>query len=307
MNHMHQPRLRGQEHQGLPARMPFAAPLLAVRQLTHMYGPGCDACLELTGPEAETNICSRCGTVVAVGRINFELYPEEILGIVGESGSGKSTLIRLLCFDLPARAGSMELHLPPGREAPLPLAGRNLLALNAFKRRQVRHALMGVVYQYPHLGLRLEISAGGNIAEQLLLAGWRRVASMRQRSGELLSYTEVPLAWLDEPPRRFSGGMQQRVQIAKALANRPLLLFLDEVTTGLDLSVQARVLDLLRSLQQEFRLAMVVVSHDLGVIRLLTRRTLVMRYGRIVEAGLTDQILEDPQHPYTQLLVNSQL
>jgi len=112
---------------------------------------------------------------------------------------------------------------------------------------------------------------------------------------------------MDEPPQNFSGGMQQRVQIAKALSNSPLILFLDEVTTGLDLSVQARVLDLLRTLQRELRLSMIAVSHDLGVIRLLTARTLVMKHGRIVEAGLTDQILEDPQHPYTQLLVNSQL
>jgi putative phosphonate transport system ATP-binding protein len=112
---------------------------------------------------------------------------------------------------------------------------------------------------------------------------------------------------MDEPPSRFSGGMQQRVQIAKALSNNPKILLLDEVTTGLDLSVQARVLDLIRGLQREFHLSMIVVSHDLGVIRLLCQRTLVMRYGRVVETGLTDQILEDPQHPYTQLLVNSQL
>ncbi len=284
-----------------------AHPLLLVRQLTHRYGPGCEACLELTGPEWETNICCRCGTVVAVGQVDLELYPEEILGVVGESGSGKSTLVRLLCFDLPAVAGTMQLQVPPGHAEPMPLSGRNLFALSAFEKRQVRNALMGIVYQYPHLGLRLGVSAGGNIAERLLLAGWRRVDRMRQRSTELLARTEVPLERLDEPPRNFSGGMQQRVQIAKALSNQPLLLFLDEVTTGLDLSVQARVLDLLRSLQQQFRLAMVVVSHDLGVIRLLTSRTLVMRYGRIVEGGLTDQILEDPQHPYTQLLVNSQL
>jgi putative phosphonate transport system ATP-binding protein len=101
--------------------------------------------------------------------------------------------------------------------------------------------------------------------------------------------------------------MQQRVQIAKALSNNPKILLLDEVTTGLDLSVQARVLDLIRGLQREFHLSMIVVAHDLGVIRLLCQRTLVMRDGRVGEMGLTDQILEDPQHPYTQLLVNSQL
>jgi putative phosphonate transport system ATP-binding protein len=110
---------------------------------------------------------------------------------------------------------------------------------------------------------------------------------------------------LDDLPAHFSGGMQQRVQISKAIANHPPLLFLDEVTTGLDVSVQAKVLDLIRELQQELGVAMIVVSHDLSVIRMLTDRTLVMKNGRIVEKGLTDQILQDPQHPYTQLLVSS--
>ena len=112
---------------------------------------------------------------------------------------------------------------------------------------------------------------------------------------------------MDEPPCNFSGGMQQRVQIAKALSNNPLILFLDEVTTGLDLSVQARVLDLIRNLRSEFNLSMLVVSHDLGVINLLCQRTMVMKSGHVVESGLTDQILQDPQHRYTQLLVASQL
>ena len=97
------------------------------------------------------------------------------------------------------------------------------------------------------------------------------------------------------------------MQIAKALSNSPLILFLDEVTTGLDLSVQARVLDLIRCIRSEFNLSLLVVSHDLGVINLLCQRTMVMKYGRVVEAGLTDQILQDPQHRYTQLLVASQL
>jgi putative phosphonate transport system ATP-binding protein len=171
----------------------------------------------------------------------------------------------------------------------------------------LRNQLMGIVFQNPHLGLKLHISAGGNIAERLLAAGERNVANIRQRAGLLLEKTEVSRQRMDEPPINFSGGMQQRVQIAKAISNNPLVLLLDELTTGLDVSVQAKVLDLIRKLQQEMNVTTLVVSHDLGVIRLLTRRTLVMKNGRIVEAGLTDQILEDPQHPYTQLMVSSML
>jgi putative phosphonate transport system ATP-binding protein len=166
---------------------------------------------------------------------------------------------------------------------------------------------MGIVHQNPHLGLRMAVSAGGNVAERLLEAEWRSIAAMRSRAAELFERTEIPVDRLDEPPRNFSGGMQQRVQIAKALASGPVLLLLDEMTTGLDLSVQARVLDLVLALQAELGLAMLVVSHDLGVVTHLCHRTLVMRHGRVVEAGLTDQVIQDPQHPYTQLLVSSQL
>jgi putative phosphonate transport system ATP-binding protein len=133
------------------------------------------------------------------------------------------------------------------------------------------------------------------------------VGEIRGRASELLEKTEVPVQRMDDRPSSFSGGMQQRVQISKAIANNPPLLFLDEVTTGLDVSVQARVLDLIRELQQDLGIAMIVVSHDLSVIRMLTDRTLVMKNGRIVESGLTDQILQDPQHEYSQLLVSSLL
>ncbi|MGC2692022.1 MAG: ATP-binding cassette domain-containing protein, partial [Desulfobaccales bacterium] len=287
-----------------------------VQDLTKIYGPGCPLCLTSTGPDHDTNQCPHCGSVVACGRVSLELYPDEILGIVGESGSGKSTLVKLLFFDEEATSGEMyfrgkqflsqnRAELPPDLSEPV--NGENLLTLSSFQKRRIKNAFMGMVYQYPHQGLRLEVSAGGNIAERLITAAWRHVGNMRQRAAILFEKTEIPVPRLDESPQNFSGGMQQRVQIAKALSNNPMFLFLDEVSTGLDLSVQARVLDLLRTLQREFHLSMVAVSHDLGVIRLLTARTMVMKDGRIVESGLTDQILEDPQHPYTQLLVNSQL
>lgn len=289
-------------------------PLVRVRGLGKTFGKGCPQCLQHTGPETDSNLCPACGTVVACHDINFDLYPGEALGVVGESGSGKSTLVRLLHFEWPASYGTLEIQRSALSGLGLDSLGDdngsysgNLLAENDFRKRQLRHALMGIVYQNPHLGLRMGVSAGGNIAERLLGAGWRNIAKMRARAAELLEKTEVPVSRMDEPPANFSGGMQQRVQIAKALSNNPLLLFLDEVTTGLDLSVQARVLDLIRNLRQEFNLSLLVVSHDLGVINLLCQRTMVMKAGRVVESGLTDQILQDPQHRYSQLLVASQL
>lgn len=281
-------------------------PILDVKGLTKIFGDGCHLCHQSTGPEYETNVCRHCGSIVACSDVSFKLYPGEILGIVGESGSGKSTVVKLLHFDWDATSGEVFIQ-STSMDKSININGKNLFARSPYQKRQIRNLFMGIVYQNPHLGLRMDVSSGGNIAERLITANWRSIAMMRGRASELLEKTEIPVERMDEPPANFSGGMQQRVQIAKALSNNPLILFLDEVTTGLDVSVQARVLDLIRNLQSELNLSMIIVSHDLGVIRLLTKRTIVMKYGRIVEAGLTDQILEDPQHPYTQLLVSSQL
>jgi putative phosphonate transport system ATP-binding protein len=285
---------------------PATPPLLSVRNLTKHYGPGCEHCQTETGRQSDRNVCPQCGTVVACQQVDFDLFPGEVMGIVGESGSGKSTVLKSLHFDIEPTSGEMLLHTN-GHLAQEGPSGQNCFTLSSFHKRMLRNTLMGIVYQHPHMGLRMQISAGGNIAERLLMADWRHLGRIRERAGGLLAKTEVPLERMDDEPRHFSGGMQQRVQIAKALCNEPLLLLLDEVTTGLDVSVQARVLDLVRSLQAELDLSTVVVSHDLGVIRMLTTRTLVMKNGWVVETGLTDQVLEDPQHPYTQLLVSSAL
>jgi putative phosphonate transport system ATP-binding protein len=228
------------------------------------------------------------------------LFPGEVLGIVGESGSGKSTVVRLLYFDLEKSGGSAFLK-------PYQAGLDNILDESNQKKRFIRNNLMGMVYQNPRDGLNFRFTSGGNIAEKLIMAGNMNVRHIRGRSSQLLEKTEVPILRMDDRPSSFSGGMQQRVQISKAIANNPPLLFLDEVTTGLDVSVQAKVLDLIRELQQDLGIAMIVVSHDLSVIRMLTDRTLVMKNGRIVESGLTDQILQDPQHEYSQLLVSSLL
>jgi len=274
--------------------------VLYCRNVSKIYGLSCPACIAETGPEAGSNICPRCGSVVACGDIFLDLYEGEILGIVGESGSGKSTLIKCLYFDLEPTSGEAYLSCYQSGK-------KNIFAENSQKKRYIRNHLTGMVYQNPHLGLRLDFSCGGNMAEKLLTADCYNLGKIRRRAAELLEKTEAPIARMDDLVKNFSGGMQQRVQIAKALANNPPILLLDEVTTGLDVSVQAKVLDLIKYLQRKLGISMLVVSHDLGVIRLLTNRTAVMKDGRIVELGLTDQILEDPRHPYTQLLVNSLL
>jgi putative phosphonate transport system ATP-binding protein len=175
------------------------------------------------------------------------------------------------------------------------------------RKKFIRNQLLGMVYQNPHLGLRMFFSSGANVAEKLIAAGNRNVAAMMERTRSLLEHLEIPVNRVREPPVNFSGGMQQRVQIAKAAANNPPILLLDEVTTGLDLSVQARVLDLVKRIQREYGVSMIVVSHDLAVVRMLSDRTVVMLDGQIIEEGITDQIMEDPQHVYTQTLVNSLL
>lgn len=274
--------------------------LLRVRGLTKIHGQPAPDSVARTGPEHGTNLDARTGAVVALAGVDFDLYPGEVLGVVGESGSGKSTLLQMLYFDLEPTSGEAWF-------AALDEGSTNLFDLSSQRRRHVRNHLMGMVYQNPRDGLNFAYSAGGNIAEKLLMAGHFHVGRLRRRASSLLARTEVPVPRMDETPARFSGGMQQRVQIAKAIANEPPLLFLDEVTSGLDVSVQALVLDMIRELQAELGISMVVVSHDLGVIRMLTDRTLVLKHGRVVEHGLTDQILQDPQHPYTQLLVSSLL
>lgn len=271
--------------------------ILKVRGLTKIYGSGCPQCSTSTGAEANTNICPFCGSLIAAWDINFDLYQGEILGIMGESGSGKSTLVKLLYFDQNPTQGSANFF--DGSQV------YNLFSLNAAQQRWLKNHKLGMVYQNPYLGLNFRVSAGGNIAERLLMSDLLNYGEIRSRSTQLLERTEFLVERMDELPNKFSGGMQQRIQIARALAIKPPLLFLDEVTTGLDLSVQAKILDLILEIKQQLKVAMLVVTHDLGVVRLLTSRTIVMKYGRIVESGLTDQVLEDPQHHYTQQLVAS--
>jgi len=271
-------------------------PVLKVDSLTVRYGDGCAAC----GQYMEKNRCTACGTIWAARALSLQVYHGEVLGVVGESGSGKTTLMQSLYFDIEPTGGSAYLQAFHG-------GARSIWTASAAERRRIKNNLMGIVYQNPAMGLRMHYSAAANIAEKLIAAGVRDAGQMTSRAIELLDAVEILTSRMAEAPVTFSGGMRQRVQISKALANNPSILLLDEVTTGLDLSVQAKVLDLIRKIKAQYGISILLVSHDLAVIRMLADRTIVMLDGRIVESGLTDQILEDPQHAYTQQLVHSLL
>ncbi len=272
---------------------------LEVSQLCKRYGPGCERCFASTGAERKTNICGTCGTIVALNDVSLTLPQGEIVGIMGESGSGKSTLLRCLFFEDTPERGSAVFSTAS--------ESWSLFDLNAAEARSLRDRMFSVVHQNPRLGLNFDVSAGGNIAERILTSGRRHYGYVRNRASELLDRTCVPTGRIDELPGSFSGGMQQRVQIAKALSVQPAILFLDEVTSGLDLSVQARILDLIQELHRQLQLSLLVVTHDIGVVKLLASHALIMQHGQIVERGLTDRVLEDPQHAYTQELIGAAL
>ena len=247
-----------------------------------------------------TGLGKRFGDRIACRDVSFQVWPGEVLGVVGESGSGKTTLLHCLSARLRPDAGRIEYRLRDGRVA-------ELFELSEPARRLLTRTDWGFVHQNPRDGLRLGLSAGANIGERLMAVGARRYGDIRDTAIDWLAKVEIETDRVDDAPLTFSGGMQQRLQIARNLVSQPRLVFMDEPTGGLDVSVQARLLDLLRGLCDELGLAAIVVTHDLGVARLLAQRLMVMRGGAIVETGLTDQVLDDPQHPYTQLLVSSML
>ncbi len=240
------------------------------------------------------------GAIPALVDVELDLWPGEVLAVVGESGSGKTTLLNVLSGRIAPDRGAVWYRDPAGRL-------HDVHAMPAPMLRQLHRSDWGFVHQNPHDNLRMGITAGGNVGERLMAQGGRHYGSIRAAALDWLTQVEIDTNRIDDLPRTFSGGMLQRLQIARTLVTHPRLVFMDEPTGGLDVSVQARLLDLIRTLVTRLGIAAVLVTHDTAVARLLAHRIMVMQRGRVVETGLTDQVLDDPQHPYTQLLVSSVL
>jgi len=250
-------------------------PLLSVDNLTRVYGKR-----------------------IGCADVSFDLWPGEVLAIVGESGSGKTTLLNCISSRMTPTCGTVHYRMRDGESA-------DIYKMAEAERRYLMRTDWGFVHQNPIDGLRMTVSAGANVGERLMAVGNRHYGNIRNTAIEWLSRVEIDEDRVDDQPRTFSGGMRQRLQIARNLVTEPRLVFMDEPTGGLDVSVQARLLDLLRGLVSDLGLAVVVVTHDLAVARLLSDRMIVMKEGRVIEAGLTDRVLDDPRAPYTQLLVSS--
>jgi len=238
------------------------------------------------------------GTIPALVDVEADLWPGEMLAVVGESGSGKTTLLNALSGRIAPDRGTVWYRDPAGHL-------HDVHAMPAPALRRLHRSDWGFVRQDPRETLRMAVSAGGNIGERLMAHGARHYGQIRAKALDWLAQVEIDPARIDDLPLTFSGGMLQRLQIARVLVTHPRLVFMDEPTGGLDVSVQARLLDLIRTLVARFGIAAVLVTHDIAVARLLAQRIMVMQRGRVVEAGLTDQVLDDPRHPYTQLLVSS--
>lgn len=230
--------------------------------------------------------------------VGFEIWPGEVLAVVGESGSGKTTLLNCISGRLQPTGGRVTYN---GLGNGIQVLGD----LTEAERRYLMRTDWGFVHQNPADGLRMGVSAGANVGERLMAVGQRHYGRIRETAADWLTRVEIGTDRLDDRPDTFSGGMRQRLQIARNLVTGPRLVFMDEPTGGLDVSVQARLLDLLRGLVGELGLSAIIVTHDLAVARLLSQRIMVMKDGLVIEQGLTDRVLDDPQAPYTQLLVSS--
>jgi ABC-type dipeptide/oligopeptide/nickel transport system ATPase component len=255
-----------------------ASPLLSVQDLTVVFD-------------------TDAAPIVAVNAISFSINSGETLGLVGESGSGKS----ITAFSI------LRLVPPPGRitGGRVLFRERDLLSLSEREMREVRGAGISLIFQEPMTALNPVMTVGDQIAEALTVHGQASRSEAKARAIELLEAVRIPDAArrVRDYPHQLSGGMRQRVMIAIALACRPPLIIADEPTTALDVTIQAQVLDLMRDLKARFNLALLLITHDFGVIAEMADRVAVMYKGRIVEEGPVRQILRAPQHEYTRALL----
>ena len=253
--------------------------------------------LEIT--DLQVQLPTEVGVVHAVNGIGFDIRPGEVLGLVGESGCGKSM----------SALAVMRLVPEPGRvtSGSITFQGGNLLKLSDVDMRAVRGKDIGMVFQDPMSSLNPVMTVGKQLCEPLELHLNLGRAEARRRAIELLDLVGIPDPHrrIDDHPFEFSGGMRQRVMIAMAIACRPKLLIADEPTTALDVTIQAQILDLLRQLRHELDTAIILISHDLGVIAGIADRVSVMYAGRIVESADADELFDNPRHPYTIGLLQS--
>ena len=237
------------------------------------------------------------GSTPAVDDVSFSVSRGETLGLVGESGSGKS----VTAFSI------LRLLQSPGRitGGRVMFEGRDLLTLTEGEMREVRGAGISLIFQEPMTALNPVMRVGDQIAEALLVHGKASRAEARARAAELLEAVKIPDATrrVRDYPHQLSGGMRQRVMIAIALACRPPLVVADEPTTALDVTIQAQVLELLRELKARYNLALLLITHDFGVIAEMADRVAVMYQGKLVEHGAVRDVLRHPAHAYTRSLL----
>ena len=243
---------------------------------------------------------TRAGIVRAVRNVSFDVAPGETLGIVGESGSGKS----VTCYSMMGL-----IPMPPGRieSGSAMLDGTDLLHCPEKELRSIRGKRISMIFQDPMTSLNPYLTIGEQVAEPLVIHEGAGKKEARARALEQLALVGIPDAEqrMDAYPHQFSGGMRQRVMIAMALITRPEILIADEPTTALDVTVQKQVLDLIRKLQQDMGTSVILITHDLGVVRQYADRINVMYAGRIVESAPAKELLEHPRHAYTRALMKS--
>ena len=232
------------------------------------------------------------GTVAAVNGLDFSLHRGKTLGLVGESGAGKTTTALSILGLVPSPPGVIE----SGR---IVFDGRNLLSLPEREMKKIRGNRISMIFQDPMTSLNPVVTVGVQISEALVAHQNLSEAAAEKRAMEMLEKVQIPGARFKEYPHEFSGGMRQRVVIAMALACNPALIIADEPTTALDVTIQAQVLELMRSLKDEFSTAMIMITHDLGVVGEVCDHVAVMYAGRIVETGTLEQIFRGAKHPYT--------